>query len=356
MTCLTASGTPASSLASRGVRSSSSMKNGLPRRDQCRGLVRLEPGEANRVEVGLRPQIRERARQRHAALRVGSAVGGEHEQARSIAAAQDVAQQQRRLLVGAVQVFEHQQQPLRLRGVQQQPHDGLEQLVAVALAVVRLVGPRVPAGHAELGHKPRQRLRRSRRQAGGFDQPAPVRGVVAQRLDERLVGPDALLVGAAAEDDGALAVDRCGESRGQPRLADPGVARHDHQPAGAARGTLPAIAQPPQGRGAPDERRVLAASEHRGQRHRTTGLLHQLCVAGDHAVHIGASVLLVLTRTEVERPVELAWAIAPLHPHAKPLTRHGQEPNPSRSTAATTTSQKRSASSSIAIRAFGSRP
>ena len=62
---------------------------------------------------------------------------------------------------------------------------------------------------------------------------AAVRGVMPQRLDERLIGPDVLLVGAPAEDDAAVGVHVGRETRHEPRLADARLAGHDHEAAAA---------------------------------------------------------------------------------------------------------------------------
>src|SRR4051794_10733845 len=88
-------------------------------------------------------------------------------------------------------------------------------------------------------------------------------GVVPQGLDERLIGPDVLLVGAPAEDDAASAVYLGRETRCEPGLADARLPGQDDETRAAA----PAFVQPPERRAAADEWSLVGASECYRQRH-----------------------------------------------------------------------------------------
>ena len=229
-------------------------------------LGSTQAAEVDLVEGGLAPQVGEQARHRPARVGVHVAVGGDHQQRRSGAAAQDLAQQQHGGDVGPVQVLEHQQQPVPVGGVEQQPDHRLEELVAEPLVLVAARGRGGRTGRAELGDQARQRLGAGLRQPDLLGQARTVRGVVPQRLDERLVRRHALLVAAPVQDDGAVAVHRGGESRHQARLADAGLAGAHHQAALVARGLVPARLQPPQRGGAAYERSLLGPREDAGHR------------------------------------------------------------------------------------------
>ena len=139
-------------------------------------------------------------------------------------------QQQRRRLVRPVQVLEHQHDRPRSRRVREQGAGGLEQAEALALRVAAGRRGEVREPPRELGNEPRelaperadlaaQHLRRHRR------------GVPAERLDERLVGDQHLLVTAAEEHRRALLVSGAGELARQPRLADARLAGDQREPA-----------------------------------------------------------------------------------------------------------------------------
>ena len=230
-------------------------------------LGSTEAAEVDLVERRLAPQVGDQACHRPARVDVHVAVGGDHQQRRSGAAAQDLAQEQHGGDVGPVQVLEHQQQPVPVGGVEQHPDHRLEELVAEPLLLVAARGLGGRAGRAELGDQARQRLGAGLRQLDLLGQARTVRGVLPQRLDERLVRRHALLVAAPVQDDGAVVVHRGGESRHQARLADAGLAGAHHQPALVARGLVPARLQPPQRGGAAYERSLLGAREDAGHRH-----------------------------------------------------------------------------------------
>ena len=159
-----------------------------------------------------------------------------------------------------MQVLEDQQQPVRARCGEQDAHDGFKEDVTTVWAA--LTG----GGRRDLRHECRQRVGRVGRDRRIGDQVRSMRGVVAQRLDERLVGPDALLIGPPAEDDRAVGLHLGREARHEPRLADARLAGHDHEAGGRARLVQPAVVQPPQGRRAADERLAVGARQHCGQR------------------------------------------------------------------------------------------
>ena len=114
---------------------------------------------------------------------------------------------------------------------------------------------------------PRTRLRRLaqlRQQGGevGRARAEPLRGhgergaagPAAQHLEDRPVGAGPGLVEAAVEDDGAVAVRGAGELRGEPRLADPGLAGEQDEPPLVADRRVPRAAQRGERLAAPDER------------------------------------------------------------------------------------------------------
>ena len=95
--------------------------------------------------------------------------------------------------------------------------------------------------------------------------------VVAQRLHERLVRDDGLLVDPPVEHGRAARVRLGGEARGQARLAHAGLARQHHHGALARPGALPAPAQRGELGLAADERALLARGEHGRERERGGG-------------------------------------------------------------------------------------
>ena len=120
----------------------------------------------------------------------------------------------------------------------------------------------------KLGDEHRQCARRRGRNSSVGDDVGTVRGVVSQCLNERLIGPDALLVGAAAEHHATAGMHASCESGHEPCLADARLAGHDHETVIGGQIALPALPQPPQGCRAADEGRLLDALEQRGHRHR----------------------------------------------------------------------------------------
>ncbi len=162
-----------------------------------------------------------------------------------------MAQEQQRRPSRPLEVLDHQQQRARRRGLPEQRGDGLEQPVAAVLA---LGGERRAGRSAELRHQ--------RREVGRRRGPARVGRVVAQRLHERLVGHDRLLVDAPVQDGRAARVGGGGEARRQPRLAHAGLpGEHDDAALRA-----PALVQHGQLGLAADEGPLLQPLEHDRER------------------------------------------------------------------------------------------
>ena len=170
-------------------------------------------------------------------------------------AADDVAEQQQRRPPRPLEVLDHQQQRALAGRTVEYGGDGLEQPVAAVLALAGL-----RRGPAELGDERRERLDVHPGEVAGVGR------VVAQRLHERLVGHDGLLVDAAVQHDRAGLVHLGGEARRQPRLAHAGVARQHDDAALAGGRALPAGAQDGELGLAADERALLAAGEHDRER------------------------------------------------------------------------------------------
>ncbi len=187
---------------------------------------------------------------------------------RSGAAAHELPKQQQRRDVSPVQVLEDEQQPLRLGGVQQQPHARRRRARAASARAVP--GPRPRHGAADGPSSGTSRANSSAAAAGSprlVGQPGTVRRVVPQRLHERLIRRDALLVGTPIEHDIALGMRPSGDPRRQARLADARLAGQHHQAAPAARGLLPAARSRCSGAARPTNGRRSSRASTRGQRH-----------------------------------------------------------------------------------------
>ncbi len=187
--------------------------------------------------------------------------------------AQQVAQQQQRRPVDPVQVVEDEQQRRALRRAADQRRDGFEEAIALGLGILRRgsgPGGAGSRGQERLGQDPGE----LREVAGGdrIVRPGAVAQPVAQRLDERLVGAQRLLLAAPVEDGRAAGVGLGRELRGEPRLADPGLAVEQHEPALAAARLPPGQPQPLQLVRAPDERRGRRRSADHRQGKRTLGV------------------------------------------------------------------------------------
>ena len=287
MTSFTPSGTATrASRGACGVCSSSSMKNGLPpvwSNSRCARSPSADPAwaatsaavsagcnppEWDRVHADLPSEVGEPVTQRAAGVRPHVAAGREHQQSRSGAAAKQVPKQQQRRDIGPLQILEDEQQPSGAGGVQQQPHDRLEQLVPRAFA--RFLSSHHGWGSArtQLRHQARQPRSRGGLKRDLVHQPGAVGCVMPKCLHERLIRRDALLVGPAIEHDSTLGMRPRGEPRCQPRLADTRLADHRHDAALVARDLLPDVMQLLKRCRAADKRPRLESRQHGGQRNR----------------------------------------------------------------------------------------
>ncbi len=261
-------------------------RRALPR-PHAHELGGLGLAESPDVELRGEPvpaKLPERARERVAAA-LGGAVCAEDQQSRRVRGPGEVAQQQQRRTVGPLEVVEHEQHRRRPRQLGQQPDDGLEQPVALGLGLVLRRRRKVGDAPAQLGDQPRELgpvLARPSPKVGelGVHRPMP------ERLEERLVGDHGLARRAAGEHDRARVVDPPRELGAQRRLADPGIAGEQHDPAALrlrttvdgrdhrrARATTTAGPVPPRLEirhllRAPDQRPLRAVAQLRRQRDR----------------------------------------------------------------------------------------
>jgi hypothetical protein len=192
---------------------------------QVRHLLGVEAAEGELLEAVLAPQVGEQAQQLRG--RVDLAEGPDDHQPAPAQRAQDVAQERQRRLVGPVEVVDQEQHRPRRGQPPQDRRDRFEQPVAVVAGVGR--------GRGEPGRahpEPRDQapeLERLGRQVGDQPLDARVVEVLAERLDERLVGRDRLLVRAPVEHRRARLVDLPGEARGDVGLAHARLAGHEHE-------------------------------------------------------------------------------------------------------------------------------
>ncbi len=208
-------------------------------------------------------QLRKRFGERVLVADLDRPVGAEDHQRRVLRRAREVAKQQQARLVGPVQVVQEQHQRAKVRGVGQQRGDRLEQAEALLLGAEA----RRPVGGArvlELRHD-RGELRAPRGDLHGQLGGRAAGDVVAQRLDERLVGDEGLLVAAARQHRRAPLVRRAGELPRQARLADPGLAREHHDAQAALAHRRPRCLQRSRRIGPADERAAVLARQQWGQ-------------------------------------------------------------------------------------------
>ena len=273
MTSRTSSGSPTRSRsrapascertpASLRWRTISSMKNGLPSVSrysawtkasdgvppdaQAHELHRLGLGQAADVELDHEPLAAQAGQRGVEALAplVDVAVGAHDRHARVVGGARQVAQEQQRRAVGPLQVVEHDQHRHRRRDLGQQPGHRLEQPVAVGLGVAGIGRGQLGHAAAQLGDEPAQL---GAVLPGDDAQLLQRRAehVVAQRLQERLVGHEGLLGRAAGEHDRPGGERAHGGLGQQPRLADPRVAGQEHRRARIRPRRQPALPPPP---------------------------------------------------------------------------------------------------------------
>ena len=227
--------------------------------------------QAPDVELGGQPislQLGERGGERVAA-RLARPVSAEDQQPRRAAGPREVAQEQERRLVGPLEVVQDEEHRRRAGELGEQPHDGLEQPIALGLRLVNRRRRKVGRTPAQLGDQPGELgavLARGRPQVAEWG----VQGPVAKRLEDRLVGDHRLARRASGEHDRARIVDPTGKLGGQRALADPGIAGEQRHPTGALlpAGQLPQPLELLELMLAPDQRPLGAMTQLGGERDR----------------------------------------------------------------------------------------
>ncbi len=154
-----------------------------------------------------------------------------------------MAQQLQRRAVGPVQVVEHEHHRRVGADLAQQRAHGVEEAEALRVGVGARDRARgdVRGRRAELRQQDRE-LRGARPQPVAQGVQRRARRPSAQHLHHRLIRRQRLLVEAPVEDDRAALVGLARELGREPRLADPGVAREQHQCALAVGRLAPASA------------------------------------------------------------------------------------------------------------------
>ena len=200
--------------------------------DELRHGRRVEGLERVTEHPALAPELGQHLCQRMLDVELGLPVGAEHQETGLARIASQVLQQQQGRLVGPMQVVEHEHHGPVLRGLAQQRAHGLEQPRARALRVagqrLREVGDQL----RELGHEPSQLAADQVHLSGQLARRTRV-DVLSQRLDERLLCEQALLVAAPVEHDRSVLERALRELRRQARLADARLAVHEHDPPAA---------------------------------------------------------------------------------------------------------------------------
>ena len=219
-------------------------RGGAVRLHQRRDLAGLEAVELEVGEDVLAPQRGDQLRERVALLELGVAVGAEEHRAPRLGRAHEVAQELHGRAVGPVQIVEDEQQRSAGGELGEQRGERVEQALALHPGLVeagRGHGGRADR-HAELRQQGGEvgRTRAEPRRRAGQRRPA---GPAAEHLQHGLVGAGAGLVEAAVEHHRAVRVRGPRELRGEARLADPGLAREQHEPAVVAQGRLPRLPQ-----------------------------------------------------------------------------------------------------------------
>ncbi len=221
-----------------------------------------EPGEPQPHDV-VAAQVGERLRQRVGDVRLGVAVGGEHEDPR-LGGAREMAQEQERRCVGPVRVLEHEQGRTLPRDAGEQVGHGAVQAVALGVRVGVDGRRQLAEPRAEVGQEPDQLAARGARrlaQLGRGERP----GELVERLDERPVGRAHHGVAGAVEHEQAVARRLGGELAHEPALARSRLAAEQRDAAALAVGTRNQRAEPLQLRGATDERERRGDAQGAGQ-------------------------------------------------------------------------------------------
>ena len=166
--------------------------------------------------------------ERMAARQVGLAIGGDQERGHVLALGRDVPQEQKRRLVGPVEVVQDQDDRLLARGLaKQSPHRAPKQValgVGVGLARRRNVGEALPERRHEAGELAAVAL-----DVGAKDPLGGVLDVVGERLDPGPVGDAKLLLRASVEHDRATGARLEGGVGGEAGLSYPGLAREERE-------------------------------------------------------------------------------------------------------------------------------
>ena len=230
--------------------------------DHRRDLPPVQASQPQPLDGPLAVQVREHRSQRLAQLRI--AVGADDEHAFCLDRAHDVRQEQGGRLVRPVEVLEHQHDRPRSRRIREQRGGALEQAEPPALRIAACRLGKVRQSPGELGNEARkfapvyveltpEHVRRDRRD------------VPTERLDERLIGDQYLLVTAAKEHRRALLVSGAGELARQTRLTDARLAGDHPEPAQPTLSIRPSGPKPAKGVLAADERAALQRLQGPGQ-------------------------------------------------------------------------------------------
>jgi hypothetical protein len=234
------------------------------RGDQRSDAAFVQAVERDPLEEPVATQVREQRPKRVFGVDLRLAIGGHDQQRCCVRRPDHVSHQFERGLVRPVQVFQYEHERGARGRLREQRRDRLEHQVAARLEIAwrdrRFAGGR----RGELRDQSRQ-LAGARAQREAVLVQLDVAGVVPQRLDERLVRDQRLLMAPRVE-HGALIVRRARELADQARLADPGLARHQDQPAAARTRLLPGRPQDVELRLTSNERRALGGRKQRGQR------------------------------------------------------------------------------------------
>ena len=190
------------------------------------------------------------------------AIDAEHERRALLRRAEQVAHEQQRGLVGPLQVVEHERHRLDARDARHEHGHRLEQAVALRLGLA--LQRRGEVGHTlgeqrdEPGELTAETLE-LRAQRGVRRR----RDVVVERLDERLVRHQHLLVAPAVEHGRAVGVQPAGQLTRELGLADAGLTRHEQRPTSTGARVRPRLEEPLE--------LGVAAHEHAARRQRQRG-------------------------------------------------------------------------------------
>ena len=155
------------------------------------------------------------------------------------------------------------------RGVRQPGADSVEEAVPLGLRVGAQRRRKGRDDVGELGHEPHQ-LPRIAAQAATKLVAGSVVDLVAQRLDERLIGHAKVLAARSGEHGGAPGVEAGGDLAGQAGLAHPGLAGDEGEAKLPGRRLLPLLLQPTE-LALPSDEDATHPPQQRRQRNRRNG-------------------------------------------------------------------------------------